>query len=111
MSVKKAKIGQKITTTKDYEIQGYFSEDKILVKKGDSGFIDGTGNVHYLTGNARGKIQGFKDIEIKGYDTENIARLVYRQIEEYGIAEFLDDNDIGEDRVINDIDFILSEIL
>ena len=47
------KIGQQITVTEDFEIQTSCGENKIQVKKGDTGFIDSNGFVHYETGKAR----------------------------------------------------------
>lgn len=107
-----AKIGQKITATDDFEIQGCFGEDKIQVKKGDRGFIDSNGFVHYETGKARGKMQRFDDITVKGYDTENITNLIYEHISKrFNLDEFLEDYEYEEKDLKDEIDYILSEIL
>lgn len=96
--------------TEDFEIQG-FADDKILVKKGDKGFVDSNGFVHYETGNARGKMQKFKDIELEGYDTENIAKLILDELKwKFNFGEFLEDYDCEEKNVVDEIDCVLSEI-
>ena len=108
----KVKIGSEMIITEDFEIKGFFNEDTILVKKGDKGFIDSSGSMHYETGNARGKIQRFNDLELKGYDTENIAKLIYEVLKyRYSFDDFLEDNDLEIKDVIDELDYQLSEIL
>jgi hypothetical protein len=106
-----AKIGQDITVTEDFEIQTCIGENKIQVKKGDKGYVDSNGFIHYETGKARGKIQRFKDITVNGYDTENIAKLIYEGlINKFYLKDFLQDYDISKKDFVNEIDYILSEI-
>lgn len=107
--MQKHKIGEEIIINQEFDIQGCFSDDLIQVKKGDKGYIDSNGFVHYITGKARGKIQKIANVEMKGYDTENIAKLIFDRIKtEYGIKEYLYAYD--EKYIIEDINYILSEI-
>lgn len=106
------KIGQEIIMTQDFEIETAICEKKLLVKKGDKAYIDSKGFVHYVSGDARGKIQGIKDVQLKGYDTENIAKLIYDRLRSrYYIKDFLQDYDISKEDFISEIDWVLSEIL
>ena len=108
----KFKIGQEIEVTEDFELIGGLSGDKIEVKKGDTGFIDSNGSIHYQTGKARGKIHKLTDAEIKGYDTGNIAKIAYKYLERhFNIREYLEDYEIEEAEFIDELDYILSEIL
>ena len=106
------KIGQEITSTQDFEIELTLSGNKLLVKEGDKGFVDSKGNVHYTTGQARGKIQCLTNVELKGYDHENIAKMIFKRIKnEFGLSEYLEDYEISEKDLVNEIEDILSDIL
>jgi len=107
------RIGQEITSTKNFEIELSLSGNKLQVKEGDKGFIDSSGNIHYTTGQARGKIQCWNNVELKGYDYENIARLIYKRLNGYyGIKQdYLEEYDIQEKDFINQIEDVLSDIL
>lgn len=105
------KIGQEIVITKDFEIEG-FSGKKILVKKDDKGYVDSTGDLHYQTGAARGKIQVIKDADLKGYDHENIAKIIYKRLQsQFDIKEFLEGYEIPVEDFTNEMEDILSDIL
>ena len=76
----KHRIGEMIRIKKDFEIKTLMGKDTIHVKVGDTGFMDSTGMIHYLTGEARNKIQKIDDdIEVKGYDYESIAKLIFNK--------------------------------
>lgn len=108
----KLKIGQEVEITQDFEIEAELSGKKVLVKKGDRGFVDSRGRIHYTSGNAIGKIQLLKDSEVKGYDTENIAEMIFNRLKRvFDIDEFLDDYDISKDDFINEVDDVLMDIL
>lgn len=108
----KLKIGQEVEITQDFEIEAELSEKKMLVKKGDKGFVDSRGRIHYTSGNAIDKIQLLKDSEVKGYDTENIAEMIFNRLKRvFYIDEFLDVYDISKDDFINEIDDVLMDIL
>lgn len=98
-----AKVGQRIEVTQDFTISG-FDNKKVIVKKGDSGFIDSNNFIHYITGNAEGMIQGIKGWDIKGYDVNNITKMVFDHIDNYfgllDILQFYDVNVIGFKEII-----------
>lgn len=107
-----AKIGQAITIIEDFEIQASLNKNKIVVKKGDTGFIDSNGFVHYETGDAKGKMGKFEDLSVKGYDTKNISKLVYEHLSRrFKFEDFLKDYEYEEKDIKEEIDYILSEIL
>ena len=68
-------IGEGIVIKKDLEIESSLSDNKLQVKIGDKGYVDGNGFIHYTTGEARGKMQKISDVVLEGYDCENIARI------------------------------------
>lgn len=109
----KHKIGEIIKITNDFEIKSALGGYIKQVKKGDTGFIDSKGSIHYLTGEARDKIQKIDDIELKGYDYESITNLIYKRLNcEFDIDNMLDDSDIDEVEHFKDIiKDVLSEIL
>lgn len=107
----KFQIGQEIIINEDFNITSVISNDVAQIKTGDKGFVDSNGFVHYTTGKARGKIQKLGDTELKGYDTENIAKIIFRRLKnEFGLDEFLDGYDIEEKDFINEIEDVLSDI-
>ncbi|MCB2308847.1 hypothetical protein LGL08_20450 [Clostridium estertheticum] len=108
----KNKIGQILTMTEDFIIESCFDKKVIQVKTGDTGFIDSKGSIHYIDGQARGKMQKLKDVEIKGYDYESIATLIFKKIyNEYGLAEVFEDYGIEKKGFIDSIEDILTDIL
>lgn len=108
----KNKIGQILTIEQDFVIESAIAGNVIQVKKGDKGFIDSKGLLHYSTGEARGKIQLVKDAEMKGYDHESIATLIYKRLRNaYNLDEIIEDYDLDRDEFIDEIEDILSSIL
>lgn len=108
----KSKIGQILTIEEDFKIITGICGNEIIVKKGDTGYVDSKGAIHYLTGAARGKIQVGKDIKIKGYDYESIATLIYKRLHcEYELGDMFGDYDIEKKEFIDSIEDILNEIL
>lgn len=110
--MKTFKIGQEVTVTEDVDIKGWGNNSKIQVKKGDKGFIDSNNHVHYISGNAEGMIQLLKNFNIKGYDVENIVKLIFNQLNGYfGLQEILEENDIKVKDFKGEIECVLDEIL
>lgn len=107
------KIGEEISFSEEFEIESALSGNKLTVKAGDKGYLDSRGNIHYTTGQARGKIQSMKnEIEVKGYHYENIARMIFKRLDnQYRISEFLDDYDISMNDFRDEIEDVLSDIL
>lgn len=109
------KIGQEITVTKTHDIKGLIDEEEtIRIKEGDKAYIKAIGAIEYLTGDARGKMQFLSEdiFEIKGYDHENIASMVYDRLSyRFQMEAFLEDYDISEKEFKEEIQYILDEIL
>jgi hypothetical protein len=107
------KIGEEIGFNKEFEIESAFGGNKLQVKEGDKGYIDSRGNIHYTTGQARGKIHSLgKEIEVKGYDHSNIAKMLFKRLNnQFNLKEALDDYDISDKDLIDELEDILSDIL
>ena len=105
------KVGQEIVITKDFTLKSCLGTKVLEVKKGDKAYVDRNGCVHYITGQARGMIQNV-NAEINGFDYENISKIIFNRLGNiYNINELLDDYDIDKDRVIEEIEDVLIEIL
>lgn len=106
------KIGQEITVKEDFKINTIVSDKVITVKEGDKGFLDSKGLMHITTGNGRGKIVKINYIEVKGYDHENIANMVYKRINNAFLIEpILEDEGYEVKDILDEIEDILSDIL
>lgn len=106
------RIGQEIEVKEDFKINTIVSDKVITVKKGDKGFLDSKGLMNITTGNGRGKIVKINDVKVKGYDHENISKLIYKRLcSSFEIGDFLYDNDIEANKMIEEIEDILSDIL
>ncbi len=108
------KAGQEVVANKDFDVEGFFDEEPIKVKKGSKAFISADGFLHHTTGAARGKIQKLSEeaFEVKGYDHENIAVMVLDRLKLYfPINEFIDDYDVSEKEMLDQIEDTLREIL
>ena len=92
--MKNFKIGEQIQITQDYEIEATLSDTKLHIKKGDKGFIDKNGNIHYTTGEAKGIIHLMKSFKAEDYDTESIANIIMKYLNYYDIKSILEDNGI-----------------
>jgi len=106
------KIGEEIGFSQDFEIEGALSGNKATVKVGDKGYVDSRCNVHYTTGQARGKIQHLDSAEMKGYDYSNIVKMIFKRLKnEFMLDEHLEGYDINEKDFIDELEDILSDIL
>jgi len=106
------KIGEEIGFSQDFEIESVISATKAIVKAGDKGYIDSRCNVHYTTGQARGKIQHLDNAEMKGYDYTNIAKMLFKKLKnEFMLEEHLEGYDFSEKDFIEEIEDILNDIL
>ena len=106
----KFRIGEQIQVTNDYKIETGLSGEKLHIKEGDKGFIDSNGNIHYITGEARGKIHLMKSFEVKGYYTEGMTNLIMKCLNYYNIKSILEENDIEIKDFKNTITEALDEI-
>lgn len=108
----KYQIGQELMIQENFEIKASLSGTKTSVQKGDKGFVDSLGIIHYTSGKARGKNQKLRDIELDGYDTENIAKLIYNRLNrKFSIADFLEGYDIETKDILSEIENMLDDIL
>lgn len=106
------KIGQEITVKEDFKINTTISDKVITVKKDDKGFVDSQGFLHLTTGNGRGKIVKIDDIEVRGYDHENMARMIFGRLSNYfNLGEMLENEDIDSERFKEEIEYVLMDIL
>ena len=66
----------------------------------------------HLTGNGRGKIVNVEGIEVKGYDHENMARMIFGRLSNYfNLDEMLENEDIDSERFKEEIEYVLMDIL
>lgn len=106
------RIGQEIEAKEDFKINTTVSDKVITVKEGDKGFLDSNGLMHLTTGNGRGKIVKINDIKVKGYDHENMAKMIYRRLNGvFGIENFIEDEEIQLKEFLEEIKDVLSDIL
>ena len=108
----KFKIGQEIIIDEDHTIQSLLTNKMTWIRAGDKGFIDSNGNIHYTTGDARGKIVPYTTKEnLKGYDTQNIALMIYKKLDtEFNISDFVDVYDIEKQDVLDILEDLLIDI-
>lgn len=112
MNNKVYKIGQEIVVKEDFKINATISDKVITVKEGDKGFLDSKGFLNLTTGKGRGKFVKINDIEVKGYDHMNISKMIlHRLINEYGLDEFIEYEEISRSELIEEISDVLSDIL
>lgn len=108
----KHKIGEIVTIKEGFEIKTAIGENTIQVKKGDTGLVDSRGMIHYLTGEARDKIQKIDGVEVKGYDYESISKLIFKRLNaEYNICEMLENEGIEGHGFRDTVEDVLSDIL
>lgn len=109
---KKVKIGQEIVNSEEFEIQKLVSGTKVTVKKGDKGVVDSKGLLHYTSGEANGMIQKIDGMKVDGYDHRNIANMVFNHLKGYfDLSDYLESYDIEEERVLDEIEAVLMDIL
>lgn len=105
------KIGEIINFDKEIKLNAMEHEKELIVKEKDKGIVTGKGNILILNGDCEGKII-LQNLEVKGYDTNNIADLILNLLtREYGIDNYLNDEDIDKDEVKDEISFLLKDIL
>lgn len=106
------RIGQEVEFKNDFKIETYLTGTKLQVKSGDKALVTNMG-LKILTGEARGKITNFADnTELKGYDYENISKLIYRRLDNYfDLGELLENDDIDSSRFREEIEEVLMNIL
>lgn len=104
------RIGTIIKIKNDFKIKTT-GDKTIQINKGDKAFVDGTGCVRYLTGNAKGKIQKIKDYVFEGYNYEDIAELIFYNLDLiYDLKAALNDSGIDEAAFKEDLQDILIDI-
>lgn len=102
------KIGQILTSKEDVEVEKVFGE-KVVIPKGNKVMIGADKLAHHLRD---GMIQPLpKDAELKGYDTKNIAELIYNCLDsKFNLqADLLDEKEIEKQEFCDEIEWALSE--
>lgn len=106
------KIGQEIIVKNDFKINTIVSDKVKTVKKGDKGFLDSTGFLHLVNGAGSGKIVKIDDIEVKGYDHKNIAKMIYKRLNNAFLIEtILEDDGYEVEDILDEIEDVLTDIL
>lgn len=105
-------IGQEIIVKEDFKINTTVSDKVKTVKKGDKGYLDSKGFLHLVNGAGKGKIVNVEGIEVKGYDHENIASMIFGRLSNYfNLDEMLENEGIDSERFKEEIEDVLSDIL
>lgn len=108
----KIKVGQEIIVKEDFKINTIVSDKVKTVKKGDKGFIDSKGFLHLTTGEGIGKIVKIDDIEVKGYNHKNIAKMIYKRLNNAFLIDIILENDGYEVKdFLDEIEDVLTDIL
>lgn len=106
------KIGQELEVKEPFKVNTTVSDKVITIKQGDKGFIDSKGVFHLTTGNGKGKMIKINDAEMKGYDYENISKLILNRLDAvFGLESYLNDEAIEHEEFIGEIEDILMDIL
>lgn len=100
------KIGQEIKITESRQLETLGGGKIVNVKEGDKALVIKNG-IKYLTGEARGKIVFDNEERVISYDVENIAKRIAKNLiydlGHYEFEEYLEDNDMTLQNVINSI--------
>lgn len=109
------KIGQEIVVEEDFQLSTFSESKKINLVAGDKGVLDTRGKVIYITGEAAGRIHDLYKNEpmiIQGYDTQNIASLVSKRLNNvFMINSILLNYGITPEDLISEIQECLDMIL
>lgn len=108
----KLKIGQEVEFIENFEIETYINKTKLQVKKGDKALVTKCG-FKILTGECRGKITSFVgNGEPKGFDYENISKLILNRLNSvFGLESYMDDEEIEPKEFLDEIEDVLTDIL
>lgn len=105
----KYKIGQILTSKEEVVLEKGISGEKVVIPKGNRIMIGADKLAHHLK---NGCIQPLpEDAEVKGYDTESIASVIYDWLNRrFNLQEdMLDDYEIEKQEFIDEIEYALSE--
>ncbi len=106
------RIGEEIRIKEDFKINTIVSDKVKTVKKGDKGYLDSKGLLHIVNGAGKGKIVNVDGLEVKGYDHENIAKMIFGRLSNYfNLDEVLENEDIDSERFKEEIEDVLMDIL
>ena len=107
----KVKIGQEIEFKENFKIET-FGGRKIDVKEGDKGVITSNGFIEYISGNAKGIVQKPDDAEVEGYDCRSISKMILNRLNVvFGLEEFLENEEIDKEEIVDEIEDLLVGIL
>lgn len=106
----KCKIGQVLTSNVETVVEKAFSEEKVIIPKGNQVIVCNNNRVMHLRNGMIQPLGG--DFEVDGFDTEGIAKYVLRKMKFYlPFDEMCDDYEVQEAEVIEAIQDALSDIL
>lgn len=108
----KYKIGQEILVKEDFEICTIISNNPMIVKEGDKGYVDSKGFLHLISGEGGGKIINVEGMEVANYHHENISKMIFNRLNSYfNLGEILENEDIDIGRFKEEIEDVLMDIL
>lgn len=112
MEIGQMEIGEEVEIKKPFKINTTVSDKVITIKQGDRGFIDSAGIIHLTTGNGKGKMIKVNHVEMKGYDHENISKLIFNRLNAvFWLERYLEDEEIEYKEFIEEIEDVLMDIL
>lgn len=104
------KYGEEITFKEDFIIESLLNGIQHQIKKGDTALVTKYGN-KILKGEGLGKIVITKD-KPKGYDYGNIAKVIYRRLDNYFDLDYLLEYEgIDKERFIEEITDVIFDII
>lgn len=104
-------IGEQIVAQNNHYIEDPDTGKPITIMKGDRGWVDANGYIHYLTGKAKGMTKVLVDFELDGFNTEHMARLIGEKLlKRFPIDKALWEANVSEDEFIRAIEDNLTEI-
>lgn len=102
------KIGQIITSNREWIAEKAISGEKVIIPKGNKIIIGADGLAHHIR---NGMIQPLGNATVKGYDTQGIAEYLTTRLKFHlPISEMLDDYDITKTEFQEELEYALDEI-
>lgn len=110
--MRRIEIGAELEVKEPLKINTTTSDKVMTIKSGDRGFIDSKGILHLTTGKCKGKIVKVNHVDMKGYDHENISRIILNRLNAvFGLEEYLLEENIDFKEIIQEIGDVLKDIL
>lgn len=105
----KYKIGQILTSNTETVVEKVFSDEKIVIPKGNRIIIGADKLAHHIRD---GMIQPLADdLEVEGYDSSGLAEYIYMWLESHlPLDDWIEDYEISKDDIIEEIEYALDDI-